>query len=206
MANQQRYFVSGIGTEVGKTVVCAVLVEKLKADYWKPVQAGELDNTDTMKIQSWISNETSQFFAERWSLDHAMSPHAAAALQDVQIKLTDFTLPSSQNSLIVEGAGGLMVPLNSDGDLVIDLIEQLRLPLILVIQNYLGSINHSLLSIEALKSRNIKIAGIIFNGDEVSTSEKIIIDSTGIPVLGRVAKMTSVDKQSVKAAADALTF
>jgi dethiobiotin synthetase len=177
---QNAYFLTGIGTDVGKTVVAATLVEALQADYWKPIQAGDLDHTDTMKVRQLVANSNSVFHPERYQLTAPMSPHAAAAIDGVRIKLADFSLPDTQNTLIVEGAGGLMVPLN-DYDTMIDLIERLQLPVILVSRHYLGSINHTLLSIDALKKRNLRIAGLIFNGDPLPSTEE------AIEKIGRIA-------------------
>jgi dethiobiotin synthetase len=174
------YFLTGIGTDVGKTIVSAALVEALQADYWKPIQAGDLDHTDTMKVRQLVANPHSVFHPERYQLNAPMSPHAAAAIDGVNIKLSDFSLPDTENTLIVEGAGGLMVPLN-DYDTIIDLIERLQLPVILVSRHYLGSINHTLLSIEALKKRNLPIAGLIFNGAAQPPSEE------AIEKIGRIA-------------------
>jgi dethiobiotin synthetase len=181
----KQFFVTGISTEVGKTVISAILTEALEADYWKPVQSGDLDFGDADKVKSWISNEKSVFHPERFRLNTPASPHWSAEIDGVEIKLEDFKLPQTENHLIVEGAGGLLVPLN-DQDLLIDLMEQLNLPVILVSRNYLGSINHTLLSIEALERRNIPIAGIIFNGQPTPSTENYILNYTQIPLIGHV--------------------
>ncbi|WP_395768555.1 dethiobiotin synthase [Aquirufa sp.] len=191
-----QFFITGIGTEIGKTVVSSILTEYLQADYWKPVQSGDLHWTDTMKVQSLISNEKSFFHPERHRLNAPLSPHASAALDGVQIQLSDFTLPQTSNHLIVEGAGGLMVPLN-DQDLMLDLIHQLKIPVILVSRNYLGSINHTILSIEALKHRKIPIAGIVINGEPNPATESFIENYSQLPVLFRVGHMTDVDQNAI---------
>jgi dethiobiotin synthetase len=191
-----QFFITGIGTEIGKTVVSSILTEYLQADYWKPVQSGDLHWTDTMKVQSLISNEKSFFHPERHRLNAPLSPHASAALDGVQIQLSDFTLPQTSNHLIVEGAGGLMVPLN-DQDLMLDLIHQLQIPVILVSRNYLGSINHTILSIEALKHRKIPIAGIVINGEPNPATESFIENYSQLPVLFRVGHMTDVDQKAI---------
>ena len=194
-----QFFVTGIDTEVGKTVVSAVLVQALGADYFKPVQAGDLDRSDSIKIGEWTDSRT--IHPEAYRLNTPMSPHAAAAIDGVRIDLDKIELPISGNDLITEGAGGLFVPLN-EKDCMIDLIEKLNIPVILVSKNYLGSINHTLLSINALQSRNIPIFGLIFNGKPVSTTEDIIVKMTGVPVLGRVEEMPVLDKNSIAAAAE----
>ncbi|WP_207532479.1 dethiobiotin synthase [Desertivirga arenae] len=198
-------FVTGIGTDVGKTVISAVLVEKLKADYWKPVQSGDLDNSDTTKVKNLISNHQSVFHTEVYRLTQPFSPHKSAALDGVEIDLEAITLPSTTNCLLIEGAGGLMVPLNSK-NLIIDLIAKFAPEVILVVKNYLGSINHTLLSIELLKQRNLKIKGIIISGDTDETSEKYICEYSQVSILGRVPTLPVVDKASIKQAADALEF
>ena len=156
-------FITGIGTEIGKTIVSAALVEKLKADYWKPVQSGDLNNSDTNKVRNLITNKTSNFHPETYALTQPFSPHKSAAIDGISIDKNKFSIPVTGNKLIIEGAGGLMVPLNTNF-LIIDLIKQLNVEVILVSRNYLGSINHTLLSVDALKQRNIPVKGIIFNG------------------------------------------
>ena len=192
-----QFFITGIGTEIGKTLVSAIVTEYLQADYWKPVQSGDLHWTDTMKVQSLISNTKSVFHPERHRLNAPLSPHASAALDGVQIKLSDFTLPQTSNHLVVEGAGGLMVPLN-ENDVLLDLIQQLQIPVILVSRNYLGSINHTLLSFEALKHRNIPIAGIVFNGEPNPASESFIENYTQLPVLFRVGNLDDITPESIR--------
>lgn len=189
-------FVTGIGTDIGKTLISAILVEKLKCDYWKPVQAGELENSDTIKVQRLISNTTSVFHLETYRLTQPYSPHKAAALDGIEINEKTIITPKTNNQLLIEGAGGLMVPLNSRA-LVIDLIKQLDAEVILVSQNYLGSINHTLLSIEALKQRGIPVKGIIFNGEENASTESYITAYTQIAHLGRVPVLTVVDKNTI---------
>lgn len=192
-----KLFVTGIGTEVGKTIISAILTEALEADYWKPIQAGDLDWSDTNKVQALISNKQSQFHTEAFCLNHPMSPHAAAARDEVQIQLTDFQTPKTDNHLIIEGAGGLMVPINQK-DCIIDLIQQSQAEVVLVSRNYLGSINHTLLSIEALQQRNIPIKGVIFNGIENKDTESIILSMTGIAFIGRVEEEKSFNKAMIK--------
>jgi len=184
----RKLFVSGIGTDVGKTVVSAILVEALKADYWKPIQAGYEDGTDTQLVKQLISNNTSYLFKESYLLKTPASPHLAAKLDGIEINLNNLCLPQSANStLIIEGAGGLLVPLN-DTDYVVDLINHFDCEVVLVSQNYLGSINHTLLSIEALINRGCKIAGIIFNGVRNQSTEEIILKKHNFNFVGYVNK------------------
>ncbi len=191
------YFVSGISTEIGKTVVSAILVEAFQADYWKPVQSGDLHFSDTMKVEKWISNTKTVFHPEQFCLKTPMSPHASAEIDNITIQLSDFHLPKTSNTLIIEGAGGLLVPLN-DKDCIIDLIQHLQVEVIVVSQHYLGSINHTLLSIEALKARNIPIKGIVFNGDEHPSTEAIIQKMADVPILFRLNQLEEISAQQIQ--------
>jgi dethiobiotin synthetase len=192
----KRYFVTGIGTDVGKTVASAILVEALEADYWKPIQSGATTDSDRRTVQSLITNTKSVFHPEVYSLTEPLSPHAAAELDGVEIDLDKIVVPETENTLIIEGAGGLMVPLNYKGFMVVDLITYCKAEAILVSRNYLGSINHTLLSIEALINRNIPIKGIIINGAENKATERVILD-TGVPMLGRINEEPAVTKEVV---------
>lgn len=166
-------FITGIGTGVGKTYVSAHLVETLQADYWKPIQSGDLQATDTMKVSSMVKNQISVFHPEAYRLMQPFSPHKSADLDGIVIDPSKIILPKTQNQLIIEGAGGLMVPLN-DSFLMIDLIAQLQAEVVLVVMHYLGSINHTLLSIEMLKSKNLPVNCIVFNGIKEAYSENLI--------------------------------
>jgi len=189
-------FVTGIGTGIGKTIVSAALVEKLKADYWKPVQSGDLNDSDTHKVMNLISNKVSVFHPESYALTQPFSPHKSAAIDGISIDQDKIKMPQTSNNLIIEGAGGLMVPLN-DKFLMIDLIKELNVEVILVTRNYLGSINHTLLSAEALKTRDIKIKGIVFNGIKDIYSKEYILDYTGLELLGHVPEYNMIDKKAI---------
>jgi dethiobiotin synthetase len=167
-------FVTGIGTDVGKTIVSAILVEKLKADYWKPIQSGDLDNSDTMKVQRLVSNPVTRFHPEAYRLTQPYSPHKSAELDGVVIDFNQIQLPETDNQLLIEGAGGLMVPLNNE-HFVVDLIKKFNAEVVLVVKHYLGSINHTLLSLELLKQKKIKVSALIFNGDRDEYSERVIL-------------------------------
>ena len=194
------YFVTGIGTDVGKTVAAAILTEALHADYWKPVQAGALDFTDTDTVKSLVSNPTSTFHPEAYRLKMAASPHRAAA-EGIELNVRALTLPQTENNLIVEGAGGLMVPLNKRF-LMLDLVQQLGLEVVLVSRNYLGSINHTLLTAEVLRYRKVPVAGIIFNGEENAASEDFIIKYTGLRRLPSIRQEADFCKEAVAAYAE----
>lgn len=185
-------FITGIGTGIGKTIVSAILVEKLKADYWKPIQSGDLDNSDTAQVRSLVSNKISKFHAESYRLTQPFSPHKSAAIDGIKIELDQIIPPETDNQLIIEGAGGLMVPLN-EHDLMIDLIQKLDADVILVSKNYLGSINHTLMSAEVLSNRNINISKLIFSGERDPSSEEIISrhlkkEIIHIPMLNNINK------------------
>lgn len=202
MPNQ--LIVAGIGTEIGKTVVSAVLVEALQADYWKPIQSGALDDSDTDAVRRLITNTQSRFHPEAYRLTEPLSPHAAAAIDGVTIELDRLALPQTTNALIIELAGGLMVPLN-DHDLNIDFVQRLKLPVVLVSRNYLGSINHTLLSVDACRSRTIPLLGIIFNGPTVPASEAFILNYTRLPCLARLPQVPKLTRDVVKQQATAIT-
>jgi dethiobiotin synthetase len=194
----KRIFVTGIGTEIGKTFCSAIVVEALKADYWKPVQAGELDQLDSDFVRNAISNTHTKIHPEQYLLTEPMSPHAAAKIDGITLLPENFKVPVTENDLVIEGAGGLMVPLNHDGDMLVDLIPKVADEVILVSKNYLGSINHTLLSVELLKQRNIPIKGIIFNGDSNPETEAIILSTTALQCIGKIPMMDQELKGFVK--------
>ncbi len=168
------YFVSGIGTNVGKTLVSAILVEALKADYWKPVQSGTIEGMDSETVRSLISNAQTVIHPERYLLKEPLSPHFAARLEGVEIELSQIIRPETSNTLIIEGAGGLLVPLNAN-EAVIDLAGQCHAEVILVISDYLGCINHSVLSLHYLQSHRHKVYALVFNGDFAPEVKEAII-------------------------------
>lgn len=192
----KKIFVTGIGTDVGKTVASAIIVEALKADYWKPIQAGELENSDTDKIKDLISNQQSKFYENSYALQSPMSPHAAAAIDGIQIELDNIIPPNTSNHLVLEGAGGLLVPINNKHT-ILDIIKP-NYKVIVVSRHYLGSINHTLLTIEMLKQSGIEISGIIFNGDENSTTEDIITKFSEVPIIGRIETEKKINKEVIK--------
>jgi dethiobiotin synthetase len=195
-----KLFITGISTDVGKTVASAIITQSLEADYWKPIQAGDLENSDTIKVKSYVSNEKSVFHDNSYALLTPASPHHAAALDGITIDLTQITEPETENHLVIEGAGGIFVPLN-DNDTIIDLINP-DYKVIVISRHYLGSINHTLLTIEALKNRNLKVAGIIFSGDENQATESIILKKTGVKFIGRIEQEPYFDQNVIKEYAD----
>jgi dethiobiotin synthetase len=195
-----KLFITGISTDVGKTIASSIIVEALQADYWKPIQAGDLDNSDSHKIKSYISNDKTVIHENSFKLSTPASPHLAAELDGIAIDLKQIKGPKTQNHLVIEGAGGLFVPLNNN-DCVIDLIQK-EYKVIVVSRHYLGSINHTLLTIEALKNRKINIAGIIFSGHENKATESIILSKTGIKCIGRIEQEPYFDQNVIKEYAD----
>ncbi len=195
-----KLFVTGISTDVGKTIASAILVEALEADYWKPIQAGDLENSDTDKVKKWISNPKSQFHDNAYALQTPASPHLAASIDTIVIDLKKIATPNTKNHLVIEGAGGVFVPLN-ENDLVIDLIQK-EDKVIVVSRHYLGSINHTLLTIEALQSRKIDVAGIIFSGNENQATETIILNKTNVKFIGRMDDEPYFDNNVISYYAD----
>ncbi len=195
-----KIFITGIGTDVGKTVASAIVTEALKADYWKPIQAGDLDHSDSHKVRALVSNDKSIFHPNAYALNTPASPHLAAAKDGVRIDLNQIVETKIQNHLVIEGAGGILVPLN-ETECVVDLIQK-DYKVIVVSRHYLGSINHTLLTIEALQNRKIKVAGIIFSGDENKATEDIILNKTGVKCIGRIDQEPYFDANVVSYYAD----
>lgn len=187
--------VTGIGTDVGKTVVSAILAEALKATYWKPVQAGDLHHTDSMKVDA-LTSSTVGVLTEKYKLNTPASPHFSAEIDSVQIDT--IPLPAVINNFIVEGAGGWMVPFNSEGLLFADLVQDWKLPVVVVSRHYLGSINHTLLTLKAIQEADVSIAGIIYVGDENKATESIIQTISNVPVLARVPIADEVTTSFIK--------
>ncbi len=201
--------ITGIGTDIGKTLVAAIVTEALGADYWKPVQAGYETGTDAQTVASYISNPNTVIHKESYCLAMPASPHIAAAKENVEIDLT--ILQKKCNSildaignkpLIIEGAGGLLVPLNKK-ETVADLIKAIDARVILVSRNYLGSINHSRLTAAYCRQAGLNVAGWIFN-DQYLDYEKEIVEWTGYPSLGTIAYLDKKDPEMIRRYADQL--
>ena len=193
----KKFIVTGIGTDIGKTVVSSILAEALKATYWKPVQAGDLANSDSIKIKKWCS-ESVQVLPEAFRLTQPLSPHSAAEIDRIKITANDLVLPQVDGNFILEGAGGIMVPFNQEGLLFVDLIPIWNLPVILVSRHYLGSINHTLLTAEILENRGAKIEGIIFVGDENKSTESIILRKTKLKLIARIPITEEITSEFIK--------
>jgi dethiobiotin synthetase len=195
-----KLFITGIGTDVGKTVTSAIVTQALEADYWKPIQAGDLDNSDSHKVKSKIENQKSIIHPNAYALNTPASPHLAAEIDGIIIDLKKIIEPKTDNHLVIEAAGGILVPLNNN-DSIIDLIKE-DYKVIVVSRHYLGSINHTLLTLEALQSRKIEVAGIIFSGDEDKASESLILSKTKAKCIGRIDNEPYFDQNVISYYAD----
>lgn len=206
---QRPIFITGIGTDIGKTLVSAIVTEALEADYWKPVQAGFETGTDAGWILEKISNVNTIVYPELYKLNTPASPHIAAAIDGILInpeaickKAIELQKSAGSKALIIEGAGGLLVPLYS-GYTVADLIKALEAKVILVSRNYLGSINHSLLTAEYCRTNGIDVAGWIFNDDYLHYEEEIV-QWSGFPSLGSIPALDLIDRAAIKKQAENL--
>ncbi|MBF4492615.1 dethiobiotin synthase [Flavobacterium sp. MR2016-29] len=195
-----KIFITGISTDVGKTIVAAIVVEALEADYWKPIQAGDLGNSDSHKIKSKISNQKSKIFENAYQLNTPASPHWAAEIDGITIDVSQIQEPETDNHLVIEGAGGIFVPLN-EKETIIDLIKP-DYKIIVVSRHYLGSINHTLLTVEAIQNRGLQVSGIIFSGSENKPTESLILNKTGIKCIGRIDEEPYFDQNVIKEYAD----
>ncbi len=206
-----KIFVTGIGTDVGKTVVSSIIVRALDSDYWKPIQAGDLDNSDSHKVDGLkltvdslkgekLGSLKGRVFPNAYCLNTPASPHYAAELDGITIDISKIVAPETDNHLVVEGAGGILVPLN-DNDCIIDIIKP-EYKVIVVSRHYLGSINHTLMTLEILKSRNINVSGIIFSGNENKATESIILNKTGVNLIGRIDEEKEFNAETINKYAD----
>lgn len=191
------YFVTAIGTHSGKTLVSAILVEALQADYYKPIQSGT-EEIDYQTIEGYSNNHYCMVYPSQFQLKTPASPHYAAKIDGIEIRVADILYPDTHNTLVIEGAGGLMVPLNEKGEFMADLIQSIDCEVILVINLYLGCINHTLLTVNELKRRNIKVKGIVFNGDSTQETEQIILKESGYRCLLHVKRETEITQEVIK--------
>ena len=185
---------TGIHTDIGKTVCAAVLARALQCDYWKPIQAGSLDHTDSDTVRQL--SDTTHIHPETYRLQLAASPHTAARAEQVTIALTDLNAPATQQPLLIETAGGVCSPIN-DQHVVADLLAHYHWPTVLVTQHYLGSISHTISAIDALKARGIRILGLIVNGDAHAESEQFITQYSQLPILAHIAHMDELSAQNI---------
>lgn len=201
MADSQTYIIAGIGTDIGKTVVSAILAEALEASYWKPVQAGDLSFSDSMKIRAYCSEKVT-VLPEKFRLNTPASPHLAARLDGINILPVHFDIPEVNGNLVIEGAGGLMVPLNDEGLLYIDVLKKWQLPVVLVSRHYLGSINHTLLSLELLRQSGLKVHALVFTGGANEASESVILQRFPVEKVIHIPLADEVNAKFVSEQAD----
>jgi dethiobiotin synthetase len=192
-------FVTGTNTDIGKTVVSAILVAGLNAHYWKPVQSGIDESSDTEWIREKTGLPESHFHPETYRLKPYLSPHAAAALDGVKISLDRFEMPATPETetLIVEGAGGIMVPLNEE-HFILDLMKKLDIPTLLVADSELGTINHTLLSLEQIRRNGLDVLGVVMNGPRNSGNRKAIEHYGQVSVLAEIEPLPEITPQSLK--------
>lgn len=192
-------FITGIGTDVGKTVAAAVITKALEADYWKPAQCGDLDNSDSIKIGRLTGLKT---LPEAYRLQAPMSPHAAADLEGVELSIDKIELPKSGNTIVIEGAGGVMVPFNSK-ETYLDLMVKLNLPVVLVTRHYLGSINHTMLSWKVLKEAGLNVVALVISGTPHETTESHFETQMDVPFI-RISELDEVISDKIAAEAERL--
>lgn len=193
------FIITGTDTGIGKTVVSAMLVQGLGYNYWKPFQSGIEDGgVDTRRVQKMTGLPDERFMPERYVLSEPLSPHRAAELDGVQIDMENLQIPGSENPLIIEGAGGLMVPLTRK-NLLINQFKKWNIPIILVARTALGTINHTLLSLEALWARDMKVHGLIFVGEHNDDNMLTILEFSKSKVLGHVPMMEELNSESLQA-------
>lgn len=190
----RRIMVAGIGTDVGKTVVSAILTMLLKGDYWKPIQCGE---PDTATLQQWLDPARHTIHPPAYSFHAPLSPHHAARLENRSIDVKTISLPVTSRPLIIEGVGGVLVPLTTH-HLTLDLFASWECQWVVVSKHYLGSINHTLLTIEALKTRHLPILGLIFNGEPHPDAEDAILAHSHLPFLGRLLPEPHLNPQTLQ--------
>ncbi|MCF8460786.1 MAG: dethiobiotin synthase [Flavobacteriales bacterium] len=185
-------FITGIGTDVGKTVASAIITKALQADYWKPVQCGDLTNSDSVKIEGLTGLKT---LPEAFRLNAPMSPHAAADIEGVELSIDKFELPQSDKTIVVEGAGGVLVPLSST-ETYLDLMVKLNLPIVLVTRHYLGSINHTMLSWNVLKSAGINVIALVISGTPNTSTESYFVTQMDVPFI-RINELEEVNSGTI---------
>jgi len=197
------FFITGTDTDVGKTLVSAWLLTQLEGTYWKPIQAGTLPTTDSATVQRLAELPVSRVLPEAYLLPEPMAPHEAARRANIAMDMEKLRLPPHDGLVVVEGAGGLMVPI-ADGAYMIDLADSLDLPIILVARSTLGTINHTLLSLEAIRRRGLPLAGVVISGPE-SPHNRAAIERFGqVEVIAEIPFLETVSRDTLKAVAPEL--
>lgn len=196
-----RIFVTGTNTEIGKSVTAAVLMAGLRGRYWKPVQSGLEGTTDTQWVMEKTGLPAEHFYPETYRLKRPMSPHASAAAEGVRIELGAFRMPDGV-PLVVEGAGGIMVPLN-DRHFMLDLMKMLNIPILLVSSSALGTINHTLLSLEQLRRHGLRIFGVVMNGPKNRSNREAIEYYGKVNVCAEIEPLPDINPQTLMRVFDA---
>lgn len=192
------FFVTGTDTEVGKTLVSAWLLTQLEGAYWKPIQAGTVPTTDSATVQRLAELPVSRVLPEAYLLPEPMAPHEAAQRANIALDMEKLKLPPHDGLVVVEGAGGLMVPIAS-GAYMIDLADSLDLPIILVARSTLGTINHTLLSLEAIRRRGLPLAGVVISGPETPHNRAAIERFGRVEVIAEIPFLETVSRDTLKA-------
>ena len=194
-----RLFITGTDTGIGKTLVSAMILAGLEGKYWKPIQSGLEEITDTEWVKEKTGLDESHFFSETYRLNKPLSPHASAEADGVHIELEKFKIPqiTQGETLIIEGAGGLMVPMN-EKDLMIDLIKKCNVPALLVARSELGTINHTVLSINQMRHENINIYGVVMNGPKNSSNRDAIEAFGKVKVIAEIENIENINRKSLK--------
>jgi dethiobiotin synthase len=193
------YFVTGTDTNVGKTVLCGLLVAALDATYWKPIQTGATEGTDRESVRGWTGATEERLPTERYRFDPPVSPHLASREAGVRIDLESLQLPavaSPDPRWIVEGAGGVMVPVN-DRDLMRDLMRRIGFPIIIAARTALGTINHTLLTLSALREAGLPICGVALIGEENIENRRAIEQYGSVPVIGHIPVLKEINRAAL---------
>ena len=192
-----KYFVTGTDTDAGKSVASAWLVRHLEADYWKPVQSGHDGGTDPERIAAWAGLGPDRILPCIYELTEPLSPHESARRDGVTIDMSRFTVPETDRNLVMEGAGGLMVPLNDD-HYVIDLIAQLNVPVILVARSTLGTINHTLLSLKAIRDRGLELKGVIMSGPLMPHNREALEFYGKVDIIAEIPQLDTISPETLE--------
>jgi dethiobiotin synthetase len=194
-----RFVVTGTDTNIGKTVFSAALVDTLGAAYWKPVQSGLEGETDSEAVQRLGRIPPERIVPEAWRLKTPASPHLAARIDNVRIDPEALSPPSTESPLVIEGAGGVLVPL-TESEVFADVFARWQMPVVLCARTGLGTINHTLLSLEALRHRSIPVFGLVFIGDEQTDTQQIIAKLGNVNCLGRLPRIDPLTPDTLRQA------
>ena len=193
----KKFFITGTDTSVGKTLFCSILMDKFLYDYWKPIQTGNKNDNDTIYIKKICKIPSNRFYKPAFSFRKSLSPHQAAKYENVSINLNNIKKPITNNPLIIEGIGGILVPLNNK-NLIIDLIKKLKFPVIIVSRSTLGTINHTLMKIKILRKNKIKIYGVVLNGVMNKKNAQSIEHFGKVKVLAQIPFFKKISLKKIK--------